>query len=1233
MSATEIHDRQLPLPSRAAVQTPSRWSLWLPWQWPATSSRLWATARMPSRLAGRSTSKARPARTRPWTSRRNALRSHPGVCLRRRSRWTARRCARILSGRAVACHRAGVYRSCGFPAGGGVESQEESRWRCTGDHDSGHQNSSVQGQDQRYRLETREARADLPDFHLGSPQVCHRRQGKRDADDCIVESKRQGSYSKMPMVSPNSNMLEFLQRIAEGNSKMSLLLISVKSETRQTRQLVEKEGRLTRDHLDDTLRLQKFDENAEARRQKLLQSLKHPALNARRSEIAETHADTFEWIFDKNLKAGDSMITFLMGQHDLYWVQGKAGSGKSCLMKFLLGYERTQASLQQWIPDQQPIILSHFFWLAGASPLQKNSKGLWSSLLYQLLFQSPDAAAQVQNRPEFDASDSLDDWSPKQLMDTFIRCARASTRPLCVFLDGLDEYESKESIFGIRNQVAQLINVKHEQGTTKQVYHIKLIVSSRPEAPFKDLFRDAPQMALQVLTETDIKKVAQDHLLSARSATRFGPIREDQLDKLLSIIMSKANGVFIWVHYALHRLINDMTFCDTWYELRERLEECPAEMHDLFETMWHRLHLENRARFREEAAEYFHYAMHETDSSSTWRDSYADPDLPSGLMPDFYPYGNKSRALLPRRIRRDFVFDYMIAHNTDLRAKILGKEGTLAAKEILDQCKVTKRHLETRCAGLLEVHEGYPHSGESPISKLAKHFVSRSSNPDESDVSIQGLLDEEDAELCLYASTITVKFIHRTAIDFLREHPKGQSICEAFKTSSIDRVLTIIKVSLARQLVFENCQPDKWTVLEQLEQLEPLGLLSSFHAEPQIMVEAMHLVQESVQSMAIAEAYFGRPQPSTDMWNYPVLALSDSGTPNGSHSLARDFLGLCVVRGVIDQATLQEYVVNSARKTPLTPQYKSYLLLCALAGYDTIIRRDPAQTAALIRWLLAIGANLHYHAYVLRPIDEPRYNRGFMVDLWSTSPFQQLIERALFAWRARVVEPKSLALVEDLLTISMTNEETWTQRIPVIFNGGRPAAFSLCMRPDSPNDYYDPIFLVVEVNLVGLCRWYRKTHAAEHSRNRELLDFNNSQPFQEVAYVVMWEESSTANTGQGHACWWRPSSKDSELMLSALERCPAIDLLGEDRGRRAAASTASFRQFEAKHGPWAVFQTLVAEVLRRSKALGCNSAAVKDWRQRGWLAPEGCMLNSLTPFQSKATGSEVGKAFKAFSSP
>ncbi|KAK0717405.1 hypothetical protein B0T26DRAFT_296344 [Lasiosphaeria miniovina] len=140
------------------------------------------------------------------------------------------------------------------------------------------------------------------------------------------------------------------------------------------------------------------------RREKLLRSLKYDSMNDRIDQISETHEGTYQWIIQGVrpwiAEIGDDLDEGASQSHfhpdcspktavfdvdvswncfrcwtqsitdDIYWIQGKAGSGKSTLMKFLT-QESENWSTQQSHLQRPPLVLTHFLWAAGL-PIQRS---------------------------------------------------------------------------------------------------------------------------------------------------------------------------------------------------------------------------------------------------------------------------------------------------------------------------------------------------------------------------------------------------------------------------------------------------------------------------------------------------------------------------------------------------------------------------------------------------------------------------------------------------------------------------------------------------------------------------------------------------------------------------------------------------------------------------------------------------------------------------------------------
>src|SRR5438128_492760 len=114
-----------------------------------------------------------------------------------------------------------------------------------------------------------------------------------------------------------------------------------------------------------------------------LKSLYFPTIPTRHKNIEQAHSETFTWIFDP-ANRGATFVNWLTRGSGTYWVQGKAGSGKSTLMKFICGHSETCRLLRHCAGDSKLVTAKFFFWYSG-NPLMKSLEGLLRALLFEIL--------------------------------------------------------------------------------------------------------------------------------------------------------------------------------------------------------------------------------------------------------------------------------------------------------------------------------------------------------------------------------------------------------------------------------------------------------------------------------------------------------------------------------------------------------------------------------------------------------------------------------------------------------------------------------------------------------------------------------------------------------------------------------------------------------------------------------------------------------------------------------
>ncbi|KAI0865075.1 hypothetical protein F4860DRAFT_500765 [Xylaria cubensis] len=154
--------------------------------------------------------------------------------------------------------------------------------------------------------------------------------------------------------------------------------------------------------------------------QDFLESLYFSKIKTRRRKIETAHAKTFRWIFQPSI----SFNHWLREGSGTFWVQGKAGSGKSTLMKFICSHPMTMKSLQEWAGSKRLVTAEFFYWSAG-TVLQKSREGLLRSLLFEILRKCPELIprvtkghneASLRRRGPYPYIDEEELWSQEDLM-------------------------------------------------------------------------------------------------------------------------------------------------------------------------------------------------------------------------------------------------------------------------------------------------------------------------------------------------------------------------------------------------------------------------------------------------------------------------------------------------------------------------------------------------------------------------------------------------------------------------------------------------------------------------------------------------------------------------------------------------------------------------------------------------------------------------------------------------
>ncbi len=520
-------------------------------------------------------------------------------------------------------------------------------------------------------------------------------------------------------------------------------------------------------------------DHSTARLQSFVKSFEFPDMTTRHDDIYIASEGTFGWLLDDKEEASSAssappLIAQLISRasntfnswirskdpsKNLFWISGKAGAGKSTLMKFVTTHSRTRELLEGTYA-KPAVLISHHFLLLG-SAMQRSKKGMLCTLLSQLLgnlLRSDDGKPAVQEvfcvpekSPETMTHEA---WTERELETILCKALEivGGTRCACVCLDGLDEFDPTDGPQPILDLISRL----------RTIHGVRAMVSSRPESLLEEHLRMFPHLALHDLTAADMYHFAYDQLQAV------GSIREKSLIKDLAVrLVLKAEGVFLWTSLVVRNLTADLRAGSPVESLGQGLDRLPGDMVQLYESIWNRRNQDTKLH-RSEAALYFQLSL------DAVRVFAAIPGL-------FFRYWlwQSGGDLWEATHKKVTLLHFALASDEMMTRSVLMDRKTISDNVILAQCKATSSALSVRCAGILEV---VPSQGTAPGTG-----------------GMRGSSDLSDVD-----PESPVRFLHRSAQEFFTNTERGQKILEHNKMLYSERFDRLVLASLARSWSFHS---------------------------------------------------------------------------------------------------------------------------------------------------------------------------------------------------------------------------------------------------------------------------------------------------------------------------------------------------------------------------------------------------------------------------------------------
>jgi ankyrin repeat protein len=294
-------------------------------------------------------------------------------------------------------------------------------------------------------------------------------------------------------------------------------------------------------------------------KQILMESLRFAQINARHTTIKTAHAKTCTWILE-NRQYHDWMNIEKLDKHrGFLWIKGKAGTGKSTLMKFFWGDARKRM--------KNHLVLS-FFFNARGEELEKSTLGVYRSLLIQLLECRPSLRSVFDSLGLSKSDISLDyPWTVESLEALLLQAIRGlGTLPVVCFIDALDECE-EELVRDMVQFLEQISDVAISEGIRFQVcfssrHYPHITISHGLELVLEGQEGHTQDIANYIKTELK----AGNSIIA---------------DKIRAKLQKKASGIFMWVVLVV-RMLNRESDRGQVQELWKKLQDIPNDLHQLF---------------------------------------------------------------------------------------------------------------------------------------------------------------------------------------------------------------------------------------------------------------------------------------------------------------------------------------------------------------------------------------------------------------------------------------------------------------------------------------------------------------------------------------------------------------------------------------------------------------------------------------------------------------------------
>lgn len=287
-------------------------------------------------------------------------------------------------------------------------------------------------------------------------------------------------------------------------------------------------------------------------------------MDLRRNHVKDEASETCIWLVrDKKYE------NWLRRRQGLLWIKGKPGAGKSTLLNYAL-----RKAKERQHQSKSNLVIASFFFHGRGAPIQKNSIGLFRSLLHQILDQIPELLSELtsifeEKCEKRGVQGKGWEWHVAELED-FLKTSLPRIQEACpieIYVDALDECSEnviKELVGYFQSLVTQL-------SCTKSSLMICFSCRHYPNI----LLEEGVSICVENENSQDIAAYVQGEL-------KQGSFSKGDRKALEAGIEYRASGIFQWVVLVVLKVLKlDMEGKNMQYILNE-IRKIPEELDSLY---------------------------------------------------------------------------------------------------------------------------------------------------------------------------------------------------------------------------------------------------------------------------------------------------------------------------------------------------------------------------------------------------------------------------------------------------------------------------------------------------------------------------------------------------------------------------------------------------------------------------------------------------------------------------